>query len=315
MSMRTQRDFLKIQLLEIQRVKELVADHPIMSISFREQEQAIIEQLAVLPIVAKEAKVILLFSGDPVHGSLGIDAIFTAHVLEPFQNMVMADYADRWHGVVGSRGRHRGEEVSRLLLTGLPHGSFGLELSRANTTNDDLFEEDQLADTLSHITKLVESSGKSDEDFSTELDQTAPRVIQNLKQFLEIIMKGKSGLTLVSGNFRCSMNQHQLSEAFNRVAGTTTNDEIVELSGILKGVLLESWKFDFLTDDKVRIAGKIDDDLIEDEVIAMNTNFFNNRCLATILKTTVLFKNGRVRTTHILKKIAAVVDQRVGTTV
>ena len=52
--------------------------------------------------------------------------------------MVMADYADRWHGVVGSRGKRTGEANSRLLLTALPRGSFGLELTRAE--NDELFK-------------------------------------------------------------------------------------------------------------------------------------------------------------------------------
>ena len=127
-----------------------------------------------MPLGSKEAKAVLFFSGGPVQGSIGIDASFTGRVLEPFQSMVMADYADRWHGTVGSRGRRFGEEDSRLLLTALPRGSFGLELSRAE--QDELFTEDQLADTLAHVTKLVESSARSDEDFAAELDQTEPRV-------------------------------------------------------------------------------------------------------------------------------------------
>lgn len=154
---------------------------------------------------------------------MGIDASFAGRVLEPFQSMVMADYADRWHGVVGSRGRRHGEAQSRLLLTGLPRGSFGLELARAD--NDELFEEGQLADTLAHVTKLVASAGRSDEDFAAELDETAPRVIQNLREFLEVVAKGKAGPRLESGDFRCSMNPVEANEAFTRVLAQsrTTN--------------------------------------------------------------------------------------------
>src|SRR5439155_27231612 len=111
-----------------------------------------------------------------------------------------------------------GEAQSRLLLTGLPRGSFGLELTRAD--NAELFEEGQLADALAHVTKLVEASARSDEDFAAELNETAPRVVQNLRELLEVIAKGKAGLRLESGDFRCRMNPIESSEAFNRVAAT-----------------------------------------------------------------------------------------------
>lgn len=299
MSTRADREFLKVQLLETQRLKELVGDHPLMSISFAEREQQLKEKIAALPLGHKEARTVLFFSGEPVQGSLGIDASFAGRVLEPFQDMVMADYADRWHGSVGSRGRRPGEAESRLLLTGLPRGSFGLELARAES--DELFAEGQLADTLAHVTRLVEASGRSDEDFAAQLDETAPRVIQNLREFLEVIAKGKAGLRLESGDFRCTMNPVEVNEAYNRVAGTITKDEPVQIPGVFKGVLLESWRFDFVTDENHAVSGKIDENLTEEQVVELNKKFFNSRCLASLVKTTVRFKNGRVRTTYVLK--------------
>lgn len=304
MTTRAEREFLKVQLLEIQRLKEMAGNHPLMSVSFAERERELMAKIAALPLGHKEARTVLFFSGEPVQGSLGIDASFAGRVLEPFQSMVMADYADRWHGVVGTRGRRSGETQSRLLLTGLPRGSFGLELTRA--ANDELFEEGQLADTLAHVTKLVEASARSDEDFAAELEETAPRVIQNLREFLEIIAKGKAGLRLESGDFRCTMNPIEANEAFNRVAGTITQDEPVKIPGAFKGVLLESWRFDFVTDENHSLGGKIDENLTEEQVIALNRQFFNERCVASLLKTTVLFKNGRVRTTYTLKGLEPV---------
>jgi hypothetical protein len=302
MTTRAQRDFLKVQLVETQHLKEMAADHPLMSVSFAEREQELSNRIAALPLGNKEARTVLFFSGQPVQGSLGIDASFAGRVLEPFQNMVMADYADRWHGVLGSRGRRSGEAESRLLLTGLPRGSFGLELTRAE--NDELFQEDQLADTLASVTKLVESAARSDEDFAAQLDQTAPRVIQNLKEFLEVVARGNAGLRLESGDFRCTMNPTEANEAFNRVAGTITRTEEVSIPGVFKGLLLESWKFDFLSEDNLRIGGRIDDNLTEEEVAALNVQFFNKKCVSSLLKTIVLFKNGRVRTTHTLTALA-----------
>lgn len=302
MTTRSQREFLKVQLLETQRLKEMAGGHPLMSVAFAEREEELNQKLSELPYGHKEARTVLFFYGEPVQGSIGIDAGFAGRVLEPFQNMVMADYADRWHGVVGSRGRRTGETQSRLLLTGLPRGSFGLELTRAD--NDELFEEGQLSDTLAHVTRLVEAAARSDEDFAAELDATAPRVIQNLRAFLEVISKGKAGLRLETGDFRCAISPLQANEAFQRVAGTLTNEEIVEETGIFKGVLLDSWKFDFVTDANHSVGGKIDENLTEEQVVALNREFFNERCKAELLKTTVLFKNGRVRTTYQLKDLS-----------
>jgi hypothetical protein len=299
MTTRSQRDFLKVQLLDTQYLKELAGDHPIMSIAFAEREQELRGEIAALPLGNKEARAVLFFSGEPVQGSQGIDASFAGRVLEPFQNMVMADYADRWHGVVGSRGRRTGEAQSRLLLTALPRGSFGLELTRADS--DELFEEDQLADTLAHVTRLVEAAARSDEDFAAELDETAPRVIQNLKGFLDVVAKGKAGLRLESGDYRCSMNPIEASDAFNRVSSTITNDETLRISGVFRGALLESWRFDFVDDHGHKISGRIDENLTGEQVSLLAREFLDRHCIASAEKTTVLFKNGRVRTTYVLK--------------
>jgi hypothetical protein len=282
-------------------MRELSAGHPLMAPAFEEREKDLIAQIEALPLGDKEARAVLFFSGEPVQGSMGIDASFASGVLDPFQSMVMADYADRWHGVVGTRGPRVGQANSRLLLTALPRGSFGLELTRAES--DELFEEDQLADTLAHVTKLVESAATSDEDFASELNETAPRVIQNLRSFLEVVSKGNAGLRMETGDYRCTMDPIRATEAYNRVAGTVTNTEEIKIKGVFKGVLLESWRFDFTNADGHKISGKIDENLTSDQVAKLSGEFFNQHCVAILDKTTVLFKNGRERTTHVLKDL------------
>lgn len=307
MTTRGQRDFLKVQLLDTQRLKGMAGNHPLMSVAFAERERELNEQIAAIPLGSKESRAVLFFSGEPVHGSLGIDATFASRVLEPFQNMVMADYADRWHGAVGTRGRRHGEAHSRLLLSGLSKGSFGLELTKAGS--DDLNVDGELADTLSHVTRLVEAAARSDEDFAAGLDQVPPRVVQNLKSFLDVIAKGRAGLRLESGDYRCEMTPDQARDAFIRVTETATNEETIRLTGILKGVLLDSREFNFSLDNTANndvIAGKIDESLTEEEVIEMNRTFFNQQCAATLQKTTVRFRNGRVRVSYRLLSITAV---------
>jgi len=302
-STRTHRDFLRTQLLEVQRLKALAGDHPIMSVSYRERETEIRGQIETLPLGQKEAKVVLFFSGEPVQGSQGIDALFAGKVLEPFQTMVRTQYADRWRGMLGSRGRIAGESQSRLLLTALPRGSFGLELTRSD--DDELFAEDQLADTLADVARLIDASAKSDEDFAATLDGAPPRVVQNLKGFLEIVSKGKAGLQLESGDLRFILSPAQALEAFSRVSSTITVEAEVSLTGVCKGILLESWKFDFVPDDAEPISGRLDDDLTEDEATVLTKQYFNEHCRAALTKTTISFKNGRTRSTYRLKSLSS----------
>jgi len=301
MTTRSRRDALKVQLVDATRMKALSAGHPLMEPAFAARERKLRSEIDALPLGDKEARAVLFFSGEPVQGSMGIDASFTSGVLDPFQSMVMADYADRWHGVVGTRGPRVGQVNSRLLLTALPRGSFGLELTKADS--DEIFEEDQLADTLAHVTKLVESAATSDEDFASELNDTAPRVIQNLRKFLEVISRSKAGLRMETGDYRCTMDPIRATEAYNRVADTVTNSLEIELKGVFKGVLLESWRFDFVNEIGHKISGKLDENLTSEQVVELNSQFFNQRCIAVFDKTTVLFRNGRERTTHVLRNL------------
>ena len=304
MSTRSDRDFLQVQLIEMQKFSEMVGDHPLMSIATKSRIRQLEKELAELPTDVKEARAVLFFSGDPVQGSIGIDANFVGLVLKPFQFMVMAAYADRWHGSVGLRGRRKGEDQSRLLLTGLPRGSFGLELSAA--TDGDPVAENRLADTLAGITRLVDAAARSDEDFAGQINESAPRVIQNLRDFLGEVARGNAGLRLESGDFRCSMNPGEAKEAFNRVSATTTTEEEIEYSGIFGGALLNDWRFNFATDGGLTIAGRIDDSLSEKEVISWGSQLLNQPCVASLTRSTVRFRKGEDRTTYTLKGLREV---------
>ncbi len=301
MTTRKDRQFLKVQLLETERLQQLTADHPVMSRALSARQQELNEQIQALPLGKKEPRAVLFFSGEPVTGSLGIDAAFAGRVIDPFQKMVAADFAYRWHGRAGAPRNSQSESHSRLMLSGLPRGSFGLELTAA--PNDDLFAEDELADSLSHVTRMVDASIRSDEDFAAELTETAPRVVQNLKLFLEVIAKARAGLRLESGDLRSEMTPWQASRAFERVSETESVEETVSLTGTLKGVLLDSWEFNLTTMDGDSIAGKINPELSEEQVVEFNTLYFNRRCIATLLKTTVSFKNGRNRVTYQLRNV------------
>jgi hypothetical protein len=297
MNIRRKRDFLKTQILEVQRLMGTVADHPLMSDAFKKRESDFKVQLDKIPVDMKEAKVTLMFFGKPVKGSLGIDASFVGKVVVPFQNMVKSDFAHRVHGKVGERGRINSEEDSRLFVTALPRGSFGIELSQLG---EGLFDDDQIADSLSHVAKLVEASARSDEDFAAQLDEVAPRTVQLLNDFLKVIADDQAGVAIESGGIRCSLEPLQAKGAFDRVASTETKDETIDFLGVFKGILLESWRYDFLNEQNETITGKIDENVSDERATRFLTEFVNKRCIATLQVSRAIFKNGRERTSYTL---------------
>ena len=171
--------------------------------------------------------------------------------------------------------------------------------------SSDLFEDNQMSDSLSHVTKLIESSSKSDEDFAAELDGTTHRTIQSLKEFFKVVSDDQAGVTIESGGIRCELNPVEVKSGYERVSETITTEIPKTINGVLKGILLESWKFDFVDEAGTTITGRIDENLSEEQVSNYITSYFNKPCKAILKEGKVLFKNGRERISYILSSIEA----------
>jgi hypothetical protein len=120
-------------------------------------------------------------------------------------------------------------------------------------------------------------------------------------------------MRLETGDLRCSMTPIEAHEAFERVSATITTEEPQEVRGVFKGLLLESWRFDFLDENGYKISGRVDQNLTQQQAGDLARRFYDLPCIASLIKTTVLFKNGRVRTTHVLKDLRDLHEQPTAT--
>ena len=261
------------------------------------------QRLDEIPLNAKEPTVTILFSGKPVWGSSGIDANFISKAILPFQKMVHADLVQRGFGKVGDRGQLKSADEAKLFLTALPRGSFGVELSKIDDNN--LFDEDLVSDSLVQVSKLIDSSARSDEDFAASLEDVSTRTINGLRQFLKVVSDDDAGITIESGGIRSSLLPQEVKGAYNRVAETVTLQTDERIRGVLKGILLESRKFDFLDADQNAITGTLSGDLPENDAVDLISSFFNKECWGIFQKTTISLKGGRIRDTFVLKRIDA----------
>lgn len=65
MTTRSQRDALKVQLLDTLRIKELAADHPLMAPALEEREKDLQAQIDALPLEDKKPPTAVLIDPKP----------------------------------------------------------------------------------------------------------------------------------------------------------------------------------------------------------------------------------------------------------
>jgi len=295
MSAVSQRSFIQSQVLEMDRLLELAGGDPLMGPSLRQRKAELERELQALPTSNRLSRTVLFFSGQPVFGTRGIDAEFAAKVLDPFLAMVKTQYAATKHGSVGTRGPRRDEAEAKLLLTGLPRGSFGLELSQPE--QQDLFAGEHLSKVLVQLTGVIKSAGESDEGFALAMGDASPRVLQRLKDFFKIVADNRADVRVVSGDLECKLDRSQVAQAYERVSGTESSEDVVQMKGVFRGVTLDSGRFDFRTDADETIAGRIADDVSDDDLDAM-PGLTNQQCVAKLRVTTITIRSGATRTLY-----------------
>ena len=176
---------IKAQIVDTERLLEMVLDHPLMSEGLAERLSLLKQELENLPKESFEPRIQLLFSGNAVVGSQGIKSTFVSKTLTPFQEMVKTQVALVRFGKVGKRGQAKKGANTELYLTALPVGSFGVELSQLES--NDLFDSMDVSKAMKDVMTLVLNSATDDETFEASIEQTPKRNLTNLKKFLQEI--------------------------------------------------------------------------------------------------------------------------------
>jgi hypothetical protein len=209
----------------------------------------------------------LLFAGRPVVGSVGIDAKFASKVLDSYQDIISNHYSASRHGIVGSRGPRAGEDETRLCLSALPRGSFGLLLTQPHA--QDFVAAEHLATAMDQITSLLEAASTGDAAFTEAVERFHPRVLTPLERFLTALETQDASIRLRSSTRQCNLNSQQVRAAKERIASTKPETDTIKLTGVCRGVLLESWRFDFVPAGQTPISGALADSVTEEQAKKM----------------------------------------------
>lgn len=303
MKTRQTREFAQRQVAAMDSFLSWAGDDPLMGPGLRSRREEFSRQAKELPPSPATPRAVLFFTGDPVEGSQGIEVDFMTKVLDHFQQMVKTQYAFEKHGRIGDRARQPGGAEAKLMLTGTPRGSFGLELSQPHS--HDLFSSEQLSKSLVQLTQLISAAGEDDETFGVKLDDVTPRVLQRLRRFFKLLSDSRASLRLESGSLAVRMDPSQVKQAAERVASVTTKPEKVQLVGEFRGATLDTWRFDFRTEDGRLISGKLSTEITEAAAAEMN-RLTARKCLGWFERVQVIARGGILRERFELLSITAV---------
>jgi len=289
MSATEDRQFFQRELVEMDNLLQLSAGDPVMAFALKNRRESLQRELQQAPPSPPRPRTVLFFAGPPVLGSQGIDAEFAASALRPFLEMVKTQYSAQKHGKVGARSPRKDESEAKLLLTGLPRGSFGLELSQPQPS--DFIAAEQLSDALVRLTEVLAAAADTDERFAFSLAKVSPRVLPRLKEFLDVVVEQNALLSVESGELKIDMTQERVTAARERVGATKTDDRQITLEGVFRGATLDSWRFDFRTISGETISGRIDEE-IEDAKVEAMLPLTNHECRATLRETIITTRDG-----------------------
>ena len=250
----------------------------------------------------------LFLQGAAVDGTAGIDPQLAGQALLQYGRMFeeQAKIDEREAARQGGKNRRPpGAAHPKLLFTGTPRGSFGLEF-RPQTLDENLLQLHGQA--LEKLTRIIANLSGSDD--ARQDDFPPPSVLRPLKLFFRSLARHDVTLRLATTFGR----QHVLSREQIRDTAERLERYIVEqdqdVFGVFRGVTLESGHFDLLTDDGT-ITGTISADLTEQDHDRL-VRLTNQRCRARIATTTVFHIDGREASSYTLLDAVPADDEADG---
>jgi hypothetical protein len=302
--------FLQIQAIELQRLLESSKDDPVLAPQLQKRLEAAEQELAKArrepgALIPKETpslpRAAVFLRGGSVQGSEGISPSLAGDVLILYERMFIeqALHDERLAAKdAGRQRRPRGASAPKLLFTGTPRGSFGLEF--VPRIHDDTSLIAVHAQSLVHIAESLTEVANSDQaSLNDTIGKIPPRVLQPLKQFLKTLASHRAELRFAFQNRRSqSISAAQIDTAASYL-DRDVRQETTNVTGTFRGVTLDSGFFDLRLSGDDFIRGEVADQLTEDDLDRIAT-LINRPCTATLEKTTVSTITGTETISYIL---------------
>jgi hypothetical protein len=260
---------------------------PLLASRVAEMEQEI-AKMEQNPVATPETEI--YFNGGAAVGSMALEAKFASKILASYPDIIINQYTAAYFGNVSTRGRRRGEGGSKLFLTALPRGSFGLQLSQP--FKEEFFTAENLAKVMEQVAVLIEAAGQTDEAFDLASARFHSRVLKPLEGFFEALVHGHCQCRIHSGLQETSLSYGQVLAAYDRVAVAAEEEGEQDVRGVFGGNLMQSRTFELMPNIGPLIVGFLDAD-ITDEQSQQWAHLTGQPVQARLRVTTITARTGR----------------------
>jgi hypothetical protein len=243
----------------------------------------------------RRAKVALYFGGEPVVGSMGVEAGFGTKVVGSFQDLISKVWGSAENGQLQPMGPIKDTEASQLHITNLVHGSFGFLLEEIDEKGEPLFET-PLSKAADRVTEYIASfAGENEANFSKVIEDLNPRVFQSLRDFFGYMYKGNATFRLVEGERDEKFDHVAVERAWYRAEASKVDEARIEVRGRLLGVIPMRRRFEFEPDAaETIIEGKVGEKFSNTYLERITTEQFAGRRWKAVLQKRMVTKVGRL---------------------
>ena len=238
---------LRAELTYVESMLDRIpTENVIDRLSLQGRRQQVIEELARLDDVQTDFEPTrLIFRGKPVIGDQGIMAEFGTKIVSLFNNTIESMGASSKQEL-GSRGVLPEVENYGVMITGVARGSFGFQLERASDQLILVNEADPVAAAVDRVKTIMEATLLTDDELAESLADTDPRVIKDIRVFLEELAENEATCTIEAKRREFSFDSvHQVQRSAARLLEDNVVQRAVTLSGKFIGYLPESRQAEF----------------------------------------------------------------------
>lgn len=284
-----ERDYVTAQLAAVNRMLDRMPSNDYLGrVGFEARRDDLTKQLEDLEFDETRAQIAVYFGGDPVVGSLGIEAEFGSQVVGSLQDLVSKVWGTLDGAPLQPMGPVKGKDASHLHITSVVHGSFGFILEELDESRP--FFQTTLSKAADQVAAYIESfAGENDATFSEIIDALNPRVFQAIRQFFGYVHKGNATFRLVEGERDAQYDRNAVERAWNRAEASNVAEERLEVSGKLLGVIPMKRRFELQSDQTgLVIEGRVGEQFTSTYLERINNEqIAGKRWLAVIHKRTV----------------------------
>ena len=239
--------YLRAELTELDELIAIAPEGAVidrMSLESRRTEVA--EELATYPTPSRwPIAARLTFNGKPVVDGKGIAIDFGGKAVNAFATVVASVGADQ-QGQLSERGPIPNREHYRLLITGTALGSFGFEIEEdfqeeKVRTISPISEIPLVEQAIEQVKAILKSSVDGGNALSDAIADTAPRALDDLRDFLNILANNQAicSISFKDDVFRFS-DVGQVRQSLDRLSQENIHESETVMFGSFIGYLPNS---------------------------------------------------------------------------